>query len=74
MSKRLANLVQSLGWATLNPRKCREPNLSEDGEISTPHLGGVTVVSHSKYVLPSQSASSLGTLRDLVEHTSMPGC
>ena len=55
MSQRLANLVQSLGWATIG--KVGEPKLSEDDEIRSFRLDdsekGVTVVSHSKYVLSS---------------------
>jgi len=52
MSQRLANLFQSLGWATINTRKSKESKLSADDEIELPLLGGsakgVTVVSHSK--------------------------
>lgn len=53
MSQRLANLVRSLGWSMT--RKSGEPKLSEDDEVSLLQITkeGVTVVSHSKYVLLS---------------------
>lgn len=54
MSQRLSNLIQSLGWATINNRKSEESKLSESNEVKSPLLygseKGVTVLSHSKYV------------------------
>lgn len=55
MSQRLSKLVSSLGWVSNNARKAGRPDLSDDDDEikSLPRVSGkgITVVSHSKYVL-----------------------
>lgn len=58
MSNRLARLIQFLGWAGLENRKTAEEVLDENDEIRSILLSdsqrGVTIVSHSKFVVSSE--------------------
>ena len=55
MSQRLANLIKELDWARFDNKKPENVGLTEDEEVKTILPGkpqrGVTMLSHSKYVL-----------------------